>query len=188
MNPLAPTRKGSVAASPHSVASKRASGATIDDTPLPEAYVAFRNAIESELTYRHNVAEYARRIGYCARTVTCACQQATSQTAKRVLDGRLVLEATRLLVHTDTPAATISADLGFSEQPLSPSSSSATPRRRPLVSEACIAPPHELRGAVRASPGGQGRVLEVCPWQTLWPGKSAGDAFSATRWATAGPG
>lgn len=86
-----------------------------DDTPLPEVYVAFRNAIENHLTQRHSVAEYARQIGYSARTVSRACQKATGQTAKRVLTGRLVLEAKRLLVHTERPAAAISAQLGFSE-------------------------------------------------------------------------
>lgn len=85
------------------------------DTHLPEVYVAFRNAIETDLTHRHDVVGYARHLGYSARTITRACQQATGQTAKRILTDRLVLEAKRLLVHTDTPAAAISAQLGFSE-------------------------------------------------------------------------
>ena len=87
----------------------------IDDTTLPEVYIAFRNAIETDLTHRHTVADYARRIGYSARTVARACKKATGETAKRVLTERLVLEAKRLLVHTETPAAAISAQLGFSE-------------------------------------------------------------------------
>lgn len=86
-----------------------------EEAPVSEAYVAFRNAIESDLTHRHSVADYARRIGYSARTVTRTCERATGQTAKRMLTDRLVLEAKRLLVHTDTPAAVISAQLGFSE-------------------------------------------------------------------------
>lgn len=89
--------------------------ANTNDTHLPEVYVAFRNAIETNLNHRHNVIDYARHIGYSARTITRACQKATGQTAKQVLTDRLVLEAKRLLVHTDTPAATISAQLGFSE-------------------------------------------------------------------------
>jgi AraC-like DNA-binding protein len=85
------------------------------DTHLPEVYVAFRNAMETDLSFRHDVVEYARHLGYSARTITRACQQATGQTAKAVLADRLVLEAKRLLVHTDTAAAAISAQLGFSE-------------------------------------------------------------------------
>jgi AraC-like DNA-binding protein len=84
-------------------------------TRLPQVFLAFRNAIETDLTHRHDVVDYARHLGYSARTITRACQQVTGQTAKAVLTDRLVLEAKRLLVHTDTPAATISAQLGFSE-------------------------------------------------------------------------
>ena len=80
-----------------------------------EVYLAFRNAIEVDLADRHDVIDYARHLGYSARTITRACQRATGQTAKQVLTDRIVLEAKRLLVHTDMPAATISAQLGFSE-------------------------------------------------------------------------
>ena len=80
-----------------------------------EVYLAFRHAIETDLGYRHDVTDYARHLGYSARTITRACQKATGRTAKRVLIDRLVLEAKRLLVHTDDSAAVISAELGFSE-------------------------------------------------------------------------
>ena len=89
--------------------------AAADAPRLPEVYVAFRNAIETDFAHRHDVVDYARHLGYSARTLTRACQRATGLTAKGVLTERLVLEAKRLLVHTDTPAAAISAQLGFSE-------------------------------------------------------------------------
>lgn len=89
--------------------------ADTSEAQLPEVYVAFRNAIETNLTHRHSVIDYANHLGYSARTITRACQKATGQTAKQVLTERLVLEAKRLLVHTDQPAAAISAQLGFSE-------------------------------------------------------------------------
>lgn len=81
----------------------------------PEVYVAFRRAVESDLTQIHDVTAYARRLGYSPRTITRACQIATGRTAKGVLTERLVLEAKRLLVHTAAPASTISGRLGFSE-------------------------------------------------------------------------
>ncbi len=90
-------------------------GAEIVESELPEVYVAFRNAIEADLTHRHTVVDYAHDLGYSARTITRACQRATGLTAKRVLTDRLVLEAKRLLVHTDLPAAAVSTRLGFSE-------------------------------------------------------------------------
>jgi AraC-like DNA-binding protein len=84
-------------------------------THPPDVYVEFRRAVEADLAWSHDVTDHARRLGYSARTVTRACQAATGQSAKRVLDGRIVLEAKRLLVHTDLPVAAISAELGFSE-------------------------------------------------------------------------
>lgn len=85
------------------------------DAPHSDVYVAFRSALEDDLSHRHEITDYARRLGYSARTISRACQEATGQTAKRVLTDRLVLEAKRLLIHTDAPAARISAQLGFSE-------------------------------------------------------------------------
>lgn len=82
---------------------------------LPDAYLAFRHSIEADLGWSHEVAAHAGRIGYSARTISRACQAINGQTAKRLLSERLALEAKRLLVHTDLPAATISSDLGFSE-------------------------------------------------------------------------
>ncbi|MEM7138991.1 MAG: helix-turn-helix transcriptional regulator [Myxococcota bacterium] len=82
---------------------------------LPEAYVAFRGAIESDLASSHNVRDHVRGLGYSERTVDRACRRVTGQSAKGVLSDRLVLEARRLLAHTDKSAATIAAELGFTE-------------------------------------------------------------------------
>lgn len=78
-------------------------------------YTAFRSALEADLGKSHNVRDYAADLGYAERTISRACLQATGLTAKGVLNQRLVLEAKRLLAHTDKTAAAISAELGFSE-------------------------------------------------------------------------
>ncbi len=82
---------------------------------LPEAYVAYRRSIETDLAWSHDVTDHARRLGYSARAINRACQQVTGLSAKRVLSDRLVLEVKRLLVHTDLTAAAIAGELGFSE-------------------------------------------------------------------------
>jgi len=82
---------------------------------LPALYLDYRRAIEDHLAEHHHVVDYARLLGYSARSLTRACQEATGQTAKRILADRLVLEAKRLLAHTDASAADVSARLGFSE-------------------------------------------------------------------------
>jgi AraC-like DNA-binding protein len=80
-----------------------------------DPYTAYRAALEADLGKSHNVRDFAADLGYAERTISRACQQATGLTAKGVLNQRLVLEAKRLLAHTDKTAAAISAELGFSE-------------------------------------------------------------------------
>lgn len=82
---------------------------------LPEAYLAFRTAIEDDLSHHHDVTGLANELGYSARTLSRACQQVTGQTAKQVLTERLMLEAKRRLAHSQASAARISDELGFSE-------------------------------------------------------------------------
>ena len=110
-----PTRRLMIALFDALVALFDQAHAESSDAHLPEAYVAFRNAIETDLSHRHDVVDYARHLGHSARTITRACQLATGQSASTILTDRLVLEAKRLLVHTDAPIAEITAQLGFSE-------------------------------------------------------------------------
>lgn len=83
--------------------------------PVPEAYAAFRQALEADLGSARTVGSYARQLGYSERTLSRACLQVTGMTAKGVVTARRVLEARRLLAHTTLPAAVIGARLGFSE-------------------------------------------------------------------------
>ena len=86
----------------------------LGDVHLPPAYVAFRTSIEANLTM-HDVTDHARAVGWSARTISRACQEVSGRTAKQVLSDRVVLEAKRLLTHTDLTAAAIGHRLGFSE-------------------------------------------------------------------------
>lgn len=81
----------------------------------PEAYSAFRSALERDLGSSHSVKDYARTLGYSERTLSRACQAVTGLSAKGVLTQRLVLEAKRQLAHSDLPVRTIGSQLGFSE-------------------------------------------------------------------------
>ena len=49
------------------------------------------------------------------KTLSRVCLAATGHPVKQVIDARVVLEAKRLLAHTDEPVARISRQLGFSE-------------------------------------------------------------------------
>ncbi|MFF8937951.1 AraC family transcriptional regulator [Streptomyces paradoxus] len=80
-----------------------------------EVYARFRAELERSYATTRRAADYAHRLGYTVKTLTRACSAATGQPVKHVIDGRVALEAQRLLAHTDEPVATIARRLGFPE-------------------------------------------------------------------------
>jgi AraC-like DNA-binding protein len=81
--------------------------------PADAAFEAFRQAVEDGFAHSHCVEDYARQLGYSVRTVTRASHVATGYGAKRVIQERVLLEAKRLLVHTDLTSTAISARIGM---------------------------------------------------------------------------
>jgi AraC-like DNA-binding protein len=79
------------------------------------AFRAFRRELEHSFATTRTTETYASRLGFSARTLNRACLAATGRSAKRLIDDRVALEAKRLLVHTDLPAAAISRRPGFTE-------------------------------------------------------------------------
>ncbi|NUK23229.1 helix-turn-helix domain-containing protein [Streptomyces lunaelactis] len=83
--------------------------------PEPDsAYVRFRDAVEREFAGTRCLEDYARALGYSARTLSRATLAAAGVGAKEFIDRRVVLEAKRMLAHSDLSAAGIAAQLGFS--------------------------------------------------------------------------
>ncbi|MEU5277938.1 AraC family transcriptional regulator [Streptomyces asoensis] len=80
-----------------------------------ETYARFRAELERSYATTRRAADYAQRLGYTLKTLTRACAAATGQPVKHVIDGRVALEARRLLAHTDEPVAAIGRRLGFPE-------------------------------------------------------------------------
>ncbi|MHC3468045.1 AraC family transcriptional regulator [Streptomyces sp. 7R007] len=96
----------------------------LPDTPAPadaapagdrstQVFRAYRAAVEDHFTDWHQVADYARALGYDVRTLTRATRAAAGIGAKTFLDQRILLEARRLLAHTDLPVAACAHRLGF---------------------------------------------------------------------------
>jgi AraC-like DNA-binding protein len=75
----------------------------------------FTSALEGSFTRAHEVAAYAALLDCSPRTLTRACERGQSRSAKQVIDGRILLEAKRLLAHGGVSAAEVSAQLGFAE-------------------------------------------------------------------------
>lgn len=86
-------------------------------SPAPEpdtTYLRFRDAVEKNFTRTRRVEDYAQTLGYSARTLARATLAAAGLGAKEFIDRRVVLEAKRLLAHSDQSAARIADRLGFS--------------------------------------------------------------------------
>jgi AraC-like DNA-binding protein len=71
--------------------------------------------VERDFRRWHQVGAYARHLGYSPKSIDRACRTAGATTAKRLIVERIVLEAKRLLAHTQLPVASISHQLGFDE-------------------------------------------------------------------------
>jgi len=78
-----------------------------------EPFLRFREAVERDFATTRQVADYAHALGYSPRTLARATREAVGMGPKEFLDRRTVLEARRLLAHTDLPAAAVGARLGF---------------------------------------------------------------------------
>jgi AraC-like DNA-binding protein len=79
----------------------------------PDAFLRFRAAVERDFAHTRRVEDYARELGYAARTLSRASLSAAGVGAKEFIDRRVVLEAKRLLAHSDHSASRVAALLGF---------------------------------------------------------------------------
>ena len=80
-----------------------------------EIYRLFSKEVESGFHKHLTVADYAKRLGYSLSTLQRACVSIVQHGAKSTIDNRLILEAKRLLVHTDASTVDIGYQLGFIE-------------------------------------------------------------------------
>ncbi|KOV56221.1 helix-turn-helix transcriptional regulator [Streptomyces sp. MMG1121] len=78
-----------------------------------EAFRRFQRAVERDFARTHRVEDYAHALGYSVRTLTRATRSAVGSGAKAFIDDRVLLEARRLLWHTDLPATAVGDRLGF---------------------------------------------------------------------------
>ncbi|WKX68819.1 AraC family transcriptional regulator [Streptomyces sp. XD-27] len=87
-------------------------------SPLPEpseTYLRFRDAVERDFARTHRVADYAEALGYSPRTLSRATLAAAGVGAKEFLDRRVVLEARRLLAHSELSVSRVAAQTGFTD-------------------------------------------------------------------------
>lgn len=78
-----------------------------------KAFHRFHQAVEEDYRRTHKVEDYAARLGYSVRNLSRVTQDAVGLSAKRFIDDRVLLEARRMLLHTDLTSASIADRLGF---------------------------------------------------------------------------
>jgi len=83
--------------------------------PADAAFEVFRQAVDDGFADTHRVEDYARQLGYSVRTLTRTSHVATGYGAKRVITERVLLEAKRLLAHTDLTSTAIAARIGMAD-------------------------------------------------------------------------
>ena len=90
-----------------------ASSAEAERRQADTSFTLFRDAVEQGFATNHSVSAYADQLGYSRRTLVRAVRAATGQTPKGFIDRRVILEAKRLLAHTDMPIGRVGAAIGF---------------------------------------------------------------------------
>ncbi|MFI9645343.1 AraC family transcriptional regulator [Streptomyces sp. NPDC052040] len=90
-----------------------ASSAEAAHSRADTTFTRFRDAVEQDFASNHSVSAYADALGYSRRTLVRAVRAATGETPKGFIDKRVVLEAKRLLAHTDLPIGRVGAAVGF---------------------------------------------------------------------------
>jgi AraC family transcriptional regulator, transcriptional activator of pobA len=80
-----------------------------------EVFASFSAAVEEDFRTHHDVAHYARRLGFASRTLSRAAEAATGGTAKAYVSARLILEARRLLAYDGLSATRVAERLGFTD-------------------------------------------------------------------------
>ena len=83
------------------------------DGQTDTTFTRFRDAVEKGFATNHSVSAYADALGYSRRTLVRAVRAATGETPKGFIDKRVVLEAKRLLAHTDLPIGRVGVAVGF---------------------------------------------------------------------------
>lgn len=84
-------------------------------TQLSQRFIHFHQLVETHFTEWSHVSEYAHYLNCTEKTLTRASIEATGISAKAFISARMILEAKRLLVHTDQSVSQISEYLNFKE-------------------------------------------------------------------------
>ncbi len=84
-------------------------------SPKLQRFKRFQQLVEERFAEWHQVADYAAQLGYTEKSLARAIAASMGTTAKAFITARIILEAKRLLVHTDLTVSAIAGELGFDD-------------------------------------------------------------------------
>ncbi|MCY1282984.1 HTH-type transcriptional activator RhaS [compost metagenome] len=87
----------------------------IQRSPTLKRFPRFRDLLEANFSSWHQVGPYANALGCTQKSLNRAIRDAVGLSAKDFIARRIILEAKRLLAHTDRPIYLIAEGLGFDE-------------------------------------------------------------------------
>jgi len=100
---------------PRTASSAGGAGITGDTSRRRPVYERFLDSLEMHFRELHRVDDFARLLGCSVRTLSRATRAATGAEARQVIDERRLLEARRLLGHSQWTARAVAAHLGFTD-------------------------------------------------------------------------
>jgi AraC-like DNA-binding protein len=78
-------------------------------------YSRFVAELEERYATTRCVEDYASSLGYSSKTLSRTCLLVGHATPKKLIEGRVALEAKRLLAHTELSIKAIALEVGFGE-------------------------------------------------------------------------
>lgn len=83
--------------------------------PSHQLFIQFRRLVEQEYTRLHTVQEYADRLNVAVRTLNKCVNECSNKSPLTFINDRIVLEAKRMVRHTNMMIKEIAYDLGYED-------------------------------------------------------------------------
>lgn len=87
----------------------------ITKSPNLDILIKFKKILEKEYNRNKVVKSYTSQLGITEKQLNKATSSILSKTPKQIIDERIILEAKRLLAHTNISVKEIAYDLGYNE-------------------------------------------------------------------------
>lgn len=95
--------------------STRTFGREINNSKNYDAFIQFKNLVESNYTITRNVKDYVAMMSISSKKLNQILQEFTMNAAKEFIDDYVILETKRLLVSTNNSIKEIAFEVGFDE-------------------------------------------------------------------------